>query len=52
VARQLERRLAAGNRLGGGHGRLTVATSGAPLQVTATVDRLWGAKLPVEHWEP
>jgi glutamate racemase len=52
VARQLERLLAAGNRLGGGHGRLTVATSGAPLQVTATVDRLWGAKLPVVHWEP
>jgi glutamate racemase len=52
VARQLERLLAAGNQLGGGHGWLTVATSGAPQQVIATVDRLWGAKLPVEHWEP
>ncbi|WP_412480865.1 glutamate racemase [Azonexus sp. IMCC34839] len=52
VARQLERLLAAGNLLGGGHGRLAVHTSGAPQQVTATVHRLWGEKLPVEHWEP
>ena len=52
VARQLERLLAAGGLLGGGHGRLTVATSGAPLAVTATVDRLFGAKMHVEHWEP
>lgn len=52
VARQLERLLASTGLLGGGHGRLTVATSGAPLAVSATVDRLWGAKLPVEHWEP
>ena len=52
VARQLERLLAAGNLLGGGLGRLNVATSGAPLSVSATVDRLWGAKMSVEHWEP
>lgn len=52
VARQLERLLAAGGLLGGGHGRLTVATSGAPQAVGATVDRLWGEHLPVEHWEP
>jgi glutamate racemase len=52
VARQLERLLAVGGLLGGGQGRLTVATSGAPLAVTATVDRLWGAKMHVEHWEP
>ena len=52
VARQLERLLAASHLLGGGHGRLTVATSGAPVSVSATVDRLWGANLYVEHWEP
>ena len=52
VARQLERLLAAGGLLGGGDGRLTVATSGAPATVTATVDRLFGAKIHVEHWEP
>lgn len=52
VARQLERVLLSANLLGGGHGRLRVATSGAPDKVHATVDRLWGAKLPVEHWEP
>ena len=52
VARQLERLLAAGGLLGGGHGRLAMATSGAPLKVTATVDRLFGEKLHVEHWEP
>ena len=52
VARQLERLLAAGNLLGGGQGRLTVATSGAPISVSATVDRLFGAKMPIEHWEP
>lgn len=52
VARQLERLLAAGQLLGGGNGHLTVATSGAPLAVGATVDRLWGQHLPVEHWEP
>lgn len=52
VARQLERRLAADGLLGGGHGHLTLATSGAPQQVTATVDRLWGQKMQVEHWEP
>jgi glutamate racemase len=52
VARQLERLLAAGNMLGGGHGRLQVATSGAPASVIATVNRLWGEHLPVEHWEP
>jgi glutamate racemase len=52
VARQLERLLAAGNLLGGGTGRLTVATSGAPASVVATVDRLFGEKLKIEHWEP
>lgn len=52
VARQLERRLAAAGSLGGGHGRLSLATSGAPQPVSATVDRLWGQHLPVEHWEP
>lgn len=52
VARQLERLLATGNLLGGGHGRLTVATSGAPASVMATVDRLWGARMAIEHWEP
>jgi len=29
-----------------------VATSGAPNKVIATVDRLWGQHLAVEHWEP
>ena len=52
VARQLERLLAAGNLLGGGHGHLTVATSGAPASVIATVDRIFGQKLKIEHWEP
>lgn len=52
VARQLERLLAAGGLLGGGHGRLTLATSGAPQQVAATVARLFGEKMPLEHWEP
>jgi glutamate racemase len=32
VARQLERLLSAGQLLGGGHGRLSMATSGDPLQ--------------------
>lgn len=56
VARQLERLLLAAARQGGGAGRVVVATSGAPNQVRATVDRLWGRyspeHLPVEHWEP
>ena len=52
VARQLDRLLAASNLLGGGRGHLTVATSGAPQPVMATVDRLFGAKMPVQHWEP
>lgn len=52
VARQLERLLSASHLLGGGHGRLAVATSGAPATVNATVNRLWGESLPVEHWEP
>jgi glutamate racemase len=52
VARQLERRLAAAGLLGGGAGQLRVASSGAPAQVAVTVARLWGTKLPVEHWEP
>lgn len=52
VARQLERRLAAAGLLGGGGGCLSVASSGAPAHVGATVARLWGSRLPVEHWEP
>jgi len=52
VASQLARLLVAGNLLGSGTGRLTVATSGAPAAVVATVDRLLGKNLPVEHWEP
>ncbi|KXB32248.1 glutamate racemase [Dechloromonas denitrificans] len=52
VARQLERLLGVQNLLGGGHGHLRIATSGAPARVIATVDRLWGQKMPVEHWEP
>ena len=52
VARQLERLLSATNLIGGGSGQLRVATSGAPNQVVATVDRLWGQHLAVEHWEP
>ena len=56
IARQLERMLTAGHLLGGGSGQLQLATSGAPLTVKATVERLWGqqgcAYLPVEHWEP
>lgn len=52
VARQLERLLATEGLLGGRGGRLLMATSGTPLSVAATVDRLWGQHLPVEHWEP
>lgn len=52
VARQLERLLTSGDLLGGGQGRLSVATSGAPAAVIATVNRLWGEHLPVEYWEP
>src|SRR5574343_1985946 len=52
VARQLERLLAAGGLLGGGEGRLSMATSGDPLAVNATVGRLFGAKMKIEHWEP
>lgn len=52
VARQLERRLTADGLLGGGHGLLTLATSGAPQAVGATVDRLFGQKMKIEHWEP
>lgn len=52
VARQLERLLTAGHLLGGGAGRLTMATSGAPASVIATVDRIFGQKLKIEHWEP
>lgn len=52
VARQTERLLVSSGLLGGGKGRLTVATSGAPQQVTATVARLLGQKMHVEHWEP
>ena len=52
VARQLERLLAAGGLLGGGSGRSQLATSGGPERVAATVDRLFGQKIPVAHWEP
>ena len=52
VARQLGRLLKVGGLLGGGSGKLTIATSGAPNKVNATVHRLWGQKMPVEHWEP
>lgn len=52
VARQLERLLSSANLLGGGQGQLTLATSGAPQQVSVTVDRLFGHKMAVEHWEP
>lgn len=51
VARQLERCLAADNRLGGGRGHLEIATSGAPGQVAETVARLWGGRLPVRYWD-
>ncbi|MDX9944524.1 MAG: glutamate racemase [Azonexus sp.] len=52
VARQLERRLQAAGLSGGGHGRLRLATSGAPMQVAPAVHRLWAEALAVEHWEP
>lgn len=52
VARQLERLLEARGVLGGGRGLLHIATSGAPHAVVATVERLLGRHLPVEHWEP
>jgi glutamate racemase len=52
VAKQLERLLAAGDLLGGGSGRLSMATSGVPQQAIVTVDRLFGAKIDVEHWVP
>ena len=52
VARQLERLLAAAGLLGGGRAQWALATSGSPLHVAATVDRLFGHKMPVEHWEP
>lgn len=51
VARQLERCLAAEGRLGGGVGKLSIATSGNPQQVSETVARLWGQRLPVSHWD-
>jgi hypothetical protein len=31
---------------------LSLATSGDPLAVNATVARLFGAKMKIEHWEP
>lgn len=52
VARQLERLLLDQRLLGGGTGKIELATSGAPLKVNATVHRLWGQKMHVEHWEP
>lgn len=51
VARQLERLLHAGNCLGGGEGRLALATSGTPARVRETVLRLWGKPLSIEFWE-
>lgn len=51
VARQLERVLQAGRLRGGGQGRLTMATSGAASQVVETFARLWGERLPIEHWD-
>ena len=50
VAKQLERLLAAGDLLGGGSGRLSMATSGVPQLAIVTLDRLLGAKIDVEHW--
>ncbi len=38
VARQTERLLSAAGLLGGGHGHLTLATSGAPQQVKTTIE--------------
>lgn len=52
VARQLERRLANANLLGGGSGRLAIASNGQPAHASATVSRLWGERLPVAYWEP
>ena len=52
LARQTERLLSAAGLLGGGHGHLTLATSGAPQQVKATIDRLFAQSMHVEHWEP
>lgn len=52
VARQTERLLSAAGLLGGGHGQLTLATSGAPQQVKTTIDRLFAQTMHVEHWEP
>jgi glutamate racemase len=52
VARQLERLLLAQGLLGGGNGRMTMATSGAPASVGLTVNRLWREKIHVDHWEP
>lgn len=52
VARQLERLLATRDLLGGGDGQLRLATSGAPEQVVATVERLVGRRVHIEHWEP
>lgn len=52
VARQLERLLSGAGLHGQGGGRVSIATSGAPQQVAATVDRLLGQKMQVEHWEP
>ena len=52
VARQLDRLLESAGLRGGGQGRLSLSTSGAPVAVTATVNRLFGRKLSIEHWEP
>ena len=51
VARQLERVLHAAGLLGGGQGRLSFATSGAPEAVDEKAARLWGERLVVDYWE-
>lgn len=52
VARQLERLLLGKGVLGGGSGKLQLATSGNPATLMPVVRRLWGQSLPIEHWEP
>ncbi len=64
VARQLHRCLLSCGGLGGGSGQVQLATSGDPLKVRLTVDRLWSLNfqpgdhgmsfplLSIEHWNP
>jgi glutamate racemase len=56
VARQLARLLLSKQIQGGGQGQVTLATSGAPQAMRATVDRLWGEHSarhwPMLSWEP